>query len=48
MSDKPNVTVIYQEVPSKSPGLLAILAELIGFILFLVMAGLVAGLMGKL
>lgn len=46
MDDRPNVQVIYTQAPSKSPGLLAILVELIGFALFLGLAGLVAVLMG--
>lgn len=46
MSDKPNVTVIYQDVPSKAPGLLTVLVELLAFILFLALAGIVAGLTG--
>lgn len=45
MDDRPNVQVIYTQAPSKGPGLLAILVELITFILFLVMAGLVASVM---
>lgn len=45
MSDKPNVTVIYQEAPSKAPGLGAILLELIGFALFLGL-GIVLGSCG--
>ena len=44
--DRPNVQVIYTQAPSKSPGLLAILVELIVFVLFLVAAGLLAGVMG--
>lgn len=46
MDDRPNVQVIYTQAPSKSPGLLAILVELIAFVLFLVAAGLLAGVMG--
>lgn len=46
MDDRPNVQVIYTQAPSKSPGLLAILVELIVFVLFLVAAGLLAGVMG--
>lgn len=46
MSDKPNVTVIYQDVPSKAPGLLTVLVELLAFVLFLALAGLVAVFIG--
>lgn len=46
MDDRPNLQVIYTQAPSKSPGLLAILVELIVFVLFLVAAGLLAGVMG--
>lgn len=46
MDDRPNVQVIYTQAPSKGPGLLAILVELIAFALFLALAGLVASVMG--
>lgn len=48
MDDRPNVQVIYTQAASKGPGLLAILAELIVFVLFLVMAGVVAAFMGAM
>lgn len=48
MDDRPNVQVIYTSKPAPGPGLLAILAELIVFILFLVLAAIVAGIMGAL
>lgn len=47
MEERPNVTVVYQNAPSRPPGFLAILAELIAFFLMLALAGLLAGLMGK-
>ncbi len=46
MSEKPNVTVIYQDAPSRAPGPLAIVAELLAFILFLGLAAIVASFWG--
>jgi len=43
MSEKPNVTVIYQEAKSPAPGLGAILIELVVFVLFVCLVGLVVG-----
>lgn len=47
MSDKPNVTVIYQDAPRKGPGLLTVIVELLAFFLMLAIACLLAGLMGR-
>lgn len=47
MSDKPNVTVIYQDAPGKGPGLLTVIVELLAFFLMLAIACLLAGLMGR-
>lgn len=47
MSDKPNVTVIYQDAPSKGPGLGAVIVEGLFFLAVLGIAALVAGLLGK-
>lgn len=38
MSNKPNVTVIYQEAPAQTPGLVAVLVELLAFLVFLGLA----------
>ena len=39
MSDKPNVTVIYQEAKASTPGLGAILLELIVFVVLVFVVG---------
>lgn len=41
--DKPHVTVIYQSGKPPSPGLGTILLELIGFVLFVILVGLIVG-----
>lgn len=47
MSDKPNVTVIYQDVKAPGPGLGAVLVELLFFLFLIGAGGFVAGLLGK-
>lgn len=48
MSDeRPNVTVVYQTVPAKGPGLVSIVVELVAFLAMLGLAGLLAGLLGN-
>lgn len=46
MSEKPNVTVIYQDAPSKGPGLGAVIVEAFAFLAFLAMFALFAMLFG--
>lgn len=41
MSDKPNVTVIYQETKAPGPGLGAILLDLLGLALFVGVAAII-------
>lgn len=43
MNEKPNVTVIYQDAPQRAPGPGAILLELIAFVLFVILVGLIVG-----
>ena len=47
MSEKPNVTVIYQDAPSRGPGLGAVLVELLFFVFLLGAGALVAGFFGR-
>lgn len=47
MSEKPNVTVIYQDVKAPGPGLGAVIVEALFFLAVLGIAAMVAGLMGK-
>lgn len=47
MSEKPNVTVIYQDVKAPGPGLGAVLVELLFFVFLIGAGALVAGFFGK-
>ena len=47
MSDKPNVTVIYQDAPSRAPGPVAVIVEGLFFLFMLGIVALVAGFLGR-